>query len=106
MNKKIIEKIIKFRDDRNWKQYHSGENLAKALSIEAAELLELYQWKHEVDNLEALKEELADVLIYGILLADTYNFDIEEIIEDKLKKNNEKYPVEKSYGNAKKYNEF
>jgi NTP pyrophosphatase (non-canonical NTP hydrolase) len=106
MNKKIIEKIIKFRDDRNWKQYHSGENLAKALSIDAAELLELYQWKHEVDNLEALKEELADVLIYGILLADTYNFDIEEIIEDKLKKNNEKYPVEKSYGNAKKYNEF
>ncbi|MGB4537818.1 MAG: nucleotide pyrophosphohydrolase, partial [Bacilli bacterium] len=63
MNKKVMEKILDFRNERDWEQYHSGENLAKSLIIEAAELLELYQWGNEVENIERLKEELADVMI-------------------------------------------
>lgn len=106
MNKNIIDKIIKFRDERNWKQFHSGENLAKSLIIEAAELLELFQWYHEVDNLEDLADELADVFIYGCMLAEHYNLDIETIIKTKIKKNEKKYPVSKAYGSAKKYHDL
>lgn len=106
MDKEILKKIIEFRDNRNWSKFHSGENLSKALIIEAAELLELFQWKHEVENVEKLKEELADVLIYACLIADKYNLDIDEIILEKIKKNSEKYPISKSYGSSKKYNEL
>lgn len=102
MKKEIIEKIIKFREERNWKQFHTGEHLAKALVIEAGELLECFQWENEVRDLKNLKEELADVLIYSILLADVYDLDIEKIILDKLKINELKYPVEKAYGSNKK----
>ncbi len=101
-----MEKILDFRNERDWEQYHSGENLAKSLIIEAAELLELYQWGNEVENIERLKEELADVMIYALLLANRYKLDVEDIILKKIKKNAEKYPVKKAYGSAKKYNEL
>jgi len=106
MNKDIIEKINKFTKDRNWEQHHSGVHIAKALIIEAAELLELYQWKDEVNDIERLKEELADVLIYSVRLAEHYQIDIDEIILNKLKKNAEKYPINKAFGKSNKYNEL
>ncbi len=106
MDKKLIERIKKFTKDRNWSQFHTGENLAKSINIEAAELLELYQWNNEPKNLEDLKDELADVLIYSIMLADKYDFDVIEIMNEKLSKNEKKYPVNKSFGNSKKYDEF
>lgn len=106
MDKKLIERIKNFTKDRNWSQFHTGENLAKSINIEAAELLELYQWNNEPKNLEDLKDELADVLIYSIMLADKYNFDVIEIMNEKLSKNEKKYPINKSYGNSKKYDEF
>ena len=104
---KIISEIIKFRDERDWEQFHNGKDLALALSIEAAELNQLFLWKtaEDVDS-EKVKEELADVLNYSFLLAHKYGFDVEEIILDKIAKNASKYPVEKAKGNAKKYNEL
>lgn len=104
---KITSEIIKFRDERDWEQFHNGKDLALALSIEAAELNQLFLWKRaeEVD-VEKVKEELADVLNYSFLLAHKYGLDVEKIIFDKIKKNASKYPVEKSKGNAKKYNEL
>jgi len=107
MKSELIKKIIKFSEDRNWNQFHSLGNLAKSISIEANELLELFQWDNEnVKDLESAKEELADVLIYCVLFANKINVDIDEIVEKKLSKNEEKYPIDKSYGNSKKYNEF
>ena len=104
---KIISEIIKFRDDRDWEQFHNGKDLALAISIEAAELNQLFLWKtsEEVDT-EKVKDELADVLNYSFLLAYKYGFNIEEIVLDKIAKNAVKYPIEKSKGNAKKYNEL
>ncbi|AVQ34020.1 nucleotide pyrophosphohydrolase [Staphylococcus muscae] len=97
MTKKSMDKINKFRDDRNWRQFHNEKDLALSISIEAAELLELFQWKNPEDvvqnNRERIEEELADVLIYSYMMADNLNFDIDDIIEKKLVKNNEKYPV-------------
>ena len=106
----ILEKLKKFRDDRDWKQFHDSKNLASAISIEAAELNELFLWKsidesEEVDK-NRLKEELADVLLFSYLLADKHGFDINQIMIDKIKSNGEKYPVEKAKGTAKKYNEL
>ena len=101
-----MEKIIAFRNKRDWEQFHTGENLAKSISIEAAELLELYQWQHEAEDMTHLKEELADVLIYALLMVDRYQFNFEDIILEKLAKNAEKYPVKNAYGNHKKYNQF
>lgn len=105
MEKEIIDKVIEFRDERDWKQFHSPENLAKSLSIEAAELLECFQWNSEYSHHEA-SEELADVLIYAILMADAMQVDVNEIIKEKLVKNGLKYPVEKSKGKSTKYNKF
>lgn len=103
----IVSEIIKFRDERDWNQFHNGKDLALALSIEAAELNQLFLWKKAEDvNIERVKEELADVLNYAFLLAHRYDFNIEEIILDKVAKNAEKYPVAKCKGNAKKYNEL
>lgn len=103
----ITSKIIKFRDERDWEQFHNGKDLALALSIEAAELNQLFLWKDAEDvNIDKLKEELADVLNYSLLLAAKYGFDVEKIIMEKIAKNAAKYPVEKSKGNAKKYNEL
>ena len=100
-------KIIKdFTKDRNWEQFHTGENLAKSLVLEASELLELYQWSSEVKSIDSLKEELADVFVYAIDILNKYNFDINEIIQEKMKKNAKKYPVEKAFGKSDKYNEL
>jgi NTP pyrophosphatase (non-canonical NTP hydrolase) len=105
--KTIIATLVEFRDERDWKQFHNPKDLSIALSIEANELLEQFLWKHYDDaNKENLKDELADVFAYAFLLADRLNFDVEEIITEKIKKNRAKYPVEKAKGNAKKYNEL
>ncbi len=104
---KLIQEIVKFRDDRDWKQFHNSKDLAMALSIESSELLELFLWKDNEDfRPDKLKEELADVLMYALLLAHKHDLNIPEIISDKIRKNAEKYPVDKSKGNATKYNEL
>lgn len=103
----LIAQIKQFRDERDWKQFHNSKDLALALSIEASELLELFLWKdNEGANPEKLKEELADILMYAFLLAEKHQLNIKEIIEQKIERNNEKYPVAKSKGTAKKYNEL
>lgn len=101
-NKELLIALRNFVGERNWKQFHTSENLAKSISIEAGELLELFQWS-ETSDLEAVKDELADVLTYCILLADKYDLDIEEIILEKLEKTRAKYPIDKSYGRSEKY---
>lgn len=106
MDKKLYDRIMKFRDDRDWSQFHTGENLAKSICIEAAELLEVYQWDHKEKSLDKVKEELADVFLYATLMADHYHLNIEEIMLEKLKKNEEKYPADLVKGSAKKYNEY
>lgn len=103
----IMEKIKKFRDDRDWEQFHNSKDLAIAISIEASELLELFLWKkNEEADPDQLKEELADILTFCYLLADKHGLDIKEIITSKIKKNEGKYPVEKAKGSAKKYTEL
>lgn len=105
--KEIIEALIKFRNERDWEQFHNPKDLAVALNIEAGELLENFLWKsHDEANQEKVKEELADVLAYSFLLAEKYGFDIKNILLEKIKKNAEKYPVDKAKGTAKKYNEL
>ena len=105
--KNIIDKLIAFRDERDWAQFHNPKDLAVALNIEAAELLEAFLWKNSKDaDLEKIKEELADVIAYALLLADKYKFDVVNIVTAKIKENAKKYPVEKSKGTAKKYNEL
>ena len=105
-----MEKINKFRDDRNWRQFHNEKDLAISISLEASELLELFQWKKSEDLVEKkpeqLKEELADVLIYSYMMADNLHLDVDEIIESKLEKNIKKYPVDKSYGKNLKYDQL
>lgn len=99
--------IVKFTQERDWDQFHNGKDLALALSIEAAELNEAFLWKDAKDvNVEKVKEELADIFNYAILIADKYDLDIKQIILDKLRRNAEKYPVDKAFGSAKKYNEL
>jgi len=110
--KELTEKIRKFRDARDWKQYHKPKELAVSVSIEAAELLEKFQWerKNTPEYIDAHKqeigEELADVMIYLLLLADELELDVKEIVEKKLVKNEKKYPVEKAKGSDKKYNKL
>lgn len=99
--------IIKFRDDRDWKQFHNAKDLAICLSVEASELLEAFLWKSPEDaNPESIREELADVLNIAFLLAHELDLDIKEIVMDKLQKNDEKYPVEKAKGSNRKYDEL
>jgi NTP pyrophosphatase (non-canonical NTP hydrolase) len=106
----LIDELVKFRDERNWDQFHKSRDLALAISIEAAELNELFLWKtnEESENVDRarLKEELADVLAYSLLLAGKHGFDVKEIVMEKIKKNGEKYTIEKSKGTARKYNEL
>jgi NTP pyrophosphatase (non-canonical NTP hydrolase) len=104
-----MDKVNQFRDERNWRQFHNEKDLALSITLEASELLEIFQWKtaaEGVENLDAIKDELADVLIYAYMLADNLNLDIDDIIERKLIKNKEKYPVEKSRNNNSKYTEL
>ena len=103
----LRQAIDMFTQERDWDQFHNGKDLALALSIEAAELNEAFLWKDASDvNVDKVKEELADILNYAILIADKYNLDIKQIVMDKLRRNAEKYPVDKAYGSAKKYNEL
>lgn len=103
----IIAELIKFRNERDWEQFHNPKDLALAINIEAGELLELFLWKNSEDaDKQKVKKELADIFAYTFLLADKYDFDIKEIILDKIKENGEKYPVNKAKGTAKKYNEL
>lgn len=101
----ILDEIIEFQKEREWKRFHTPENLAKSISIEAAELLEHFQWQKEYD-INEVSEELADVLIYCLYMADALGLDVKEIIRDKMGKNAVKYPVDKAKGNAKKYTEL
>ena len=110
ISKETIDIVKKFRDDRNWGQFHNPKDLAISLSLEASELLEIYQWSADdlecLDKLDKVKEELADVLCYSILLADRYGLDLDEIVQNKMKKNAEKYPVEKATGVSTKYTDL
>ena len=98
----LLGKLRQFVAERDWGQFHSPENLAKSISIEAAELLECFQWDSNADA-EQVKDELADVLTYCLLLLDKYDLDLEAIIFEKLEKTIEKYPVEKARGSSEKY---
>jgi NTP pyrophosphatase (non-canonical NTP hydrolase) len=108
--KEMIDALIKFRDERDWEQFHDSKNLATAISIEAAELNELFLWKtikeSEDVSKDKIKEELADILAFSLLLANRHGFDVKQIVLDKIKQNGEKYPVDKAKGSAKKYNEL
>ena len=105
-----ISELEKFRDARDWKQFHTTKDLAVAISIEAAELNELFLWKtveeSEKVSREKLREEIADILAYTLMLAGKHGFDVREIVLDKIRKNGEKYPVDKSKGSARKYNQL
>jgi NTP pyrophosphatase (non-canonical NTP hydrolase) len=104
---KLESLLIKFRDDRDWKQFHNPKDLSLAISIEASELLEAFLWKPaEAVAVEKVKEELADVIAYSLLLANHYNLDIEQIVREKVVKNGEKYPVDKSRGTSTKYTDL
>ena len=103
----LILEIRRFNEERDWDQFHNGKDVALALSIEAAELNEAFLWKRpENVSVDKVKEELADVLNYALMMSDKYNLDVKQIVLDKLRKNAEKYPVEKAKGSAKKYNEL
>ena len=105
--KELQKALIDFRDERDWKQFHNPKDLALALSIEAAELNEIFLWKQpEEADQDKIKEELADVLAYALLLANTYDLDINKIVLDKIRKNADKYPVDRAKGTAKKYDEL
>lgn len=103
----ITKELLKFRDARDWAQFHNPKDLALAISVEAGELLELFLWKDaEAVKKEKVKEELADVLSFAFLMAEKYGLDIKEIMLEKIRINGEKYPIDKSKGNARKYNEL
>ena len=105
-----IQRVLRFRDDRDWRQFHTPKDLAISMSLEAAEVLELFQWSGTDlecrEKLPQLREELADVLSYCILLADVCGLDLDEIINEKVDKNEAKYPVDKAKGRSAKYTEL
>ncbi len=103
----ITAQLVLFRDERDWAQFHNPKDLALALSIEAAELLELFLWKNAEDaDTDKLKDELADVFSFAFLLAEKYQLDVQQIIQEKILKNADKYPVDLARGTAKKYDEL
>jgi NTP pyrophosphatase (non-canonical NTP hydrolase) len=105
--KKLQHELLMFRNERDWEQFHNAKDLALALSIEVSELNELFLWKSADEaNIDKIKEELADVFAYAILLAEKYQLNINDIVMEKIRKNAEKYPVEKAKGTSKKYNEL
>ena len=105
MKRETIERIRKFSSDRNWDQFHTPANIAKSIAIEAGELLECYQWSEQAD-LEHVKQELADVIVYCRNMLDALGLDEDEIVNAKMDLNEQKYPVDKAYGSNKKYTEF
>ena len=106
MNQQTINRIRRFTEDRDWDQFHTPANLAKSISIEANELLECFQWSDENYNIENVKEELADVLVYCRNMLDKLKLDEDEIINAKMTKNERKYPIEKARGRSDKYTEL
>lgn len=106
MKQEIIDMIVKFSKERDWDKFHTGGNLAKGLSVEANEVLELFLWQDEPTSLDDLKDELADVLVYVTYLCDKYQLDMDEIVKAKMEKNAKKYPIEKCYGKSTKYNKL
>lgn len=110
INEDIRKKACKFRDDRNWGKFHTGKDLAISLQLEASELLEVYQWSGTdlecVEKIDKIKEELADVFLYSILIADKYKLDIDQIINDKIMLNEKHYPVDKAKGKSDKYTNY
>lgn len=106
MKQETIDRIRRFSEDRDWDQFHSPANLAKSIVIEAAELLECFQWSDDEFDLQHVKEELADVLVYSQHLLDKLGLDVDEIINMKMSQNEAKYPVEKAKGSSAKYNEL
>lgn len=110
MDKDLINKIIKFRDDRNWSQFHNPKDLSISISLEASELLELFQWSNNKEVIEKnygeIKDEVADILIYIILFSDRLDIDIEKAVLDKLEKNRKKYPIEKAKNSKEKYDKL
>ena len=106
MRQETIDRIRKFTEDRDWDQFHSPANLAKSIVIEAAELLECFQWSDEEYDLQHIKEELADVMVYSQNLLDKLGLDADEIVNMKMTMNEEKYPVEKAKGKSDKYDQL
>ena len=110
MKQETIDMVLKFRDDRNWKQFHNPKDLAISINLEASELLEIFQWSGDdlicAEKLDRIKEELADTVNYCILLADACNINLDSAIKDKVAKNAVKYPVKKAFGNKEKYTEL
>ena len=106
MKQETIDRIRKFTEDRDWDQFHSPANLAKSIVIEAAELLEGFQWSDEEYDLKHIKEELADVMVYSQNLLDKLGLDADEIVNMKMTMNEEKYPVEKAKGKSDKYDQL
>ena len=106
MKPETVERIRRFTADRQWEKYHTPENLAKSIAIEAAELLECFQWDPSGGDPVHVAEELADVLVYCRNLLDALGLDEDEIVNDKMAKNEAKYPVEKARGSAAKYDEL
>ena len=106
MNAETINRIRRFVADRDWEQFHTPANMAKSIAIEAAELLECFQWDEENYNLEHVKEELADVIVYCQDMLDCLGLDVDEIVNSKMDKNEAKYPVDKAKGSNAKYTEL
>ena len=106
MKTETIERIRKFSEDRDWDQFHSPANLAKSISIEANELLECFQWDENTYDINDVKEELADVIVYCQNMLDKLGLDVDEIVNAKMDKNEAKYPIEKAKGKADKYNKL
>ena len=108
--KQLTQKINQFRDDRNWRQFHNEKDLALSVVLEAAELLENFQWKEASEavnaNLENIKDELADVMIYCMMIADNLDLDVAKIIQAKIEKNALKYPIQEAKGRSDKYNKL
>ncbi len=106
LTQQTIDRIIRFTTDRDWDQFHSPANLAKSISIEANELLECFQWSDDNYDLQSVKEELADVIVYCQNMLDKLNLDADEIVNAKMAQNEAKYPVEKARGKADKYDQL
>lgn len=110
LREETVQRVLKFRDDRDWRQFHNPKDLAISMNLEAAELLEIFQWSGTDlvcgDKLDKIREELADVLSYCILMADVCGLDLDEIMNAKVDKNEAKYPVEMARGSSAKYTEL
>ncbi len=106
----LVDKVVEFRDKRNWRQYHNPKDLAISIVLEACELLENFQWKSSEravqEKMENIKEELADIIIYLLLLSYELGIDLEDAVLKKISKNQEKYPEDRAYGSSKKYTEL